>query len=90
MTEKQPQSQEELPQPGDMFEHCMGGTYTFIGLQPDATGYEATGEVSYLAKYTQNYDGSFPAGTEWTRRLDEFLHGTTVLNGQTVPIFRKV
>lgn len=90
MAEKGPQSPEELPQPGDVFEHCMGGTYTYLRLQPDATGYEKTGEVKHLAQYRQEHDGGFPAGTIWTRDLEEFLHGTAEVNGEIVPVFRKV
>ena len=90
MSEIRTQRPEDLPQPGEVYEHCMGGTYTFLGLQYDATGYEITGKVTQIARYRQDHDGGFPAGTEWTRNLEEFMHGTAEINGQKVPIFHRV
>ena len=89
MSELIPNIPEDIPQPGEVYAHCMGGTYTFLGIQHDATGYETTGEVTQLARYRQDHDGSFPAGTIWTRNLEEFMHGTAEINGQKVPIFQR-
>ena len=64
--------------------------YTMSAVLLDATGWEESGKVSSRrVVYMQDYDGSFPAGTNWTRDEGDFL-GTTDVNGQEVRKFTLV
>ncbi len=88
---EQPPTQEFDVWPGDTYEHCMGGTYRVIDFGQDATGYEETGAVTRTVVYEQLSNGkAYPAGTVWTRSLHEFINGTTEIDGELVPIFKKV
>ncbi|MFZ1249611.1 MAG: hypothetical protein WAQ24_04820 [Candidatus Saccharimonadales bacterium] len=79
---------EVLPLPGEIFEHCMGGRYRVDRLGWSATGYEQTGEIKRAVYYTQLTAGEkFPAGAQWDRSLEEFMHGTVEVDGEVVRIF---
>jgi len=80
---------EKIPIPGEIYVHCMGGQYRVEGFGQDATGYEEKSEVTQTILYTQLTAGKYPAGTAWSRSLEEFMHGTVEIDGEQVRIFTR-
>ena len=75
---------------GDVFKHLHGTTYEVDALVARAEGNEETGSLGLDVVYTQLDDGEVnPAGTQYTRSIEEFLYGMAEQNGEFVPIFQR-
>lgn len=76
------------PLVGRRIDHVGGTNYTVDEVVWRAEGYETTGRLTRDFLYTQDVAGGHPAGTRYTRSEEELLHGTTLVDGREVPIFR--
>jgi hypothetical protein len=59
--------------------HGIG--YRVDKIIDSADHYEETGELTPSVHYTQLNDGNYPAGTEYTRSVKDFLHGVEEVDG---------
>lgn len=75
------------PWVGRTIDHCGGTAYEIDDVILRAQGWERTGELKPEALYTQIVSGEYPAGTRYSRSVEEIEHGTTEIEGKTVPIF---
>ena len=76
------------PEIGDFLVGNHGIEYVVQGFPEDATDYEITGQLVPKIRYVQQTDGpARQAGSEYTRDLDQVLHGTEVIDGQEQPLF---
>lgn len=79
----------EIVEPGQVWFHQgrESEPYIILELLPNATGYERTGKIgSPIVVYEQGYDGQYPKGSRWARKLNDFL-GTTEVDGKLVNNF---
>lgn len=72
---------------GWVYKHIDWPIYKVYEILPDATGYESSGSIWKSVRYEQLEDwASYPAGTIWVRRLEDFL-GTANRGGEEKDIF---
>ncbi len=70
--------------PGVMVIHDEGLRYRVDDLRRSTAGYEATHKVGgFVVGYTQLEDGSFPAGTGWSKPEEEFRQFFTIVDETT-------
>lgn len=74
---------------GTEWAYCGGGSYRMIGVELDATSYEENGHPSFVVRYEQLNEGTFPKGQIWVRSVEDFT-SKAIINGTPVPKFTKV
>lgn len=75
---------------GWIYGHIDGPRYKVEGFFPDATWYESSWKVSESVRYEQLDAGeSFPAGTIWVRKVEDFLW-TVEVDGEQKQIFELI
>jgi len=79
-------SEIEEPKPGETYRHFKNkaNLYRIMAIARDVDNPEKKSVI-----YTSLYESVFPAGTVWSRSLDDFV-GFKKLNGESVKRFTRV
>lgn len=70
---------------GQIYKHPSGTTYRVDELLLSAEGYEETGALPQSVIYTQLQSGGYPAGTRYTRTVENFLRNFELSSERELP-----